>query len=348
MKYWLTLSDGTFWSGSSTDPIDDIEGEVVFTTANGGYPQSISDPSYKGQILVFAFPPIGIYGVDKDHLEGSRPWVSAVIVQNLEKSPLQNSLQLKQWLQEWEIPLISDLDSRRLILHLREHGTLMGRISEQSSNPSLKALPDSLVSEVSVNQILSYGQGGKHIGILDFGVKRNIIRELENRNCTITLFPHDTSSEKILSSDLDGLILSNGPGDPALLEKEVNTIKGILGKVPVFGICLGTQLLAISCGGKTAKLPYGHRGANQPVLEMSSGKGYVTSQNHGYAIIEESLEGTGLKATFRHLSDGTVEGIAHEKYNASGVQFHPEASPGPWDASVLFDHFLKNTGREQK
>ena len=344
MKYWLTLSDGTFWSGSSRTPLQNIEGEVVFTTANGGYPQSLSDPSYKGQILVFAFPPIGIYGVDLDHLEGTRPWISAVIVQNLEISPVKEVVQLEQWLEQWNLPLLSDLDCRGLILHLRECGTLMGRISDDISIPSMNTLPNSLVSDVSVKEIISHGQGNTHIGILDFGVKQNIVRELEKRNCRVTLLPHNTSSEKILLSQLDGLILSNGPGDPSLLEEEVNTIKELLGKVPLFGICLGTQLLALSCGGKTAKLPYGHRGANQPVLEQSSGKGYVTSQNHGYAIIEETLEGTGLKTTFRHLSDGTVEGVEHEKFNAFGVQFHPEASPGPWDASILFDHFLEKTG----
>jgi carbamoyl-phosphate synthase small subunit len=341
MEYWLTLSDGTFWSGSSNTAFKDLEGEVVFTTANGGYPQSLSDPSYKGQILIFAFPAIGIYGVDSDHLEGERPWISAAIVQNLESTPVKEVLQLEKWLGQWDIPLLYGMDCRNLILHLREKGTLMGRISEEVRTPSIEALPGTLVSEVSTDEVRIFGKGDRHIGVLDLGVKHNILRELASRNCTVTLFPYDTPASQILSAGLDGIVLSNGPGDPALLSSEINNVKELLGKLPIFGICLGTQLLALSCGGRTAKLPYGHRGVNQPVLDLISGKGYITSQNHGYAVVEESLEGTGLKPTHRHLSDGTVEGVMHCKYNAFGVQFHPEASPGPWDAGILFDYFLE-------
>jgi carbamoyl-phosphate synthase small subunit len=341
MKYWLTLSDGTFWSGLSRSATGGLEGEVVFTTANGGYPQSLSDPSYKGQILVFAFPPIGIYGVDTDHLEGKRPWISAAVVQKLEECPEKDCVQLEEWLGKWDIPVLYDTDCRGLILHLRQSGTLMGRIDHNISVPGLSTLPLNLVSQVSTKEILTSGDGDLNIGILDFGVKHNIIRELEKRNCRVTLFPHHTPAEKILSCDLDGLVLSNGPGDPAVLEHEIDTIRSLLGKIPLFGICLGTQLLALACGAKTAKLPYGHRGANQPVLETGSGKGFITSQNHGYAIVEESLEKTELEITFRHLSDGTVEGVSHSRFNAWGVQFHPESSPGPWDASILFDTFLK-------
>lgn len=343
MEYWLTLSDGTFWPGSSDTALRDLEGEVVFTTANGGYPQSLSDPSYKGQILIFAFPAIGIYGVDSDHLEGERPWISAAIVQNVEKTPEKGILQLEQWLKQWDIPLLFDMDCRSLILHLREKGTLMGRISGNILTPSLQSLPGTLVSEVSTGEIVTIGDGSRNIGVLDLGVKRNILRELESRNCRVTLFPYDTPSARILSSGLDGLVLSNGPGDPALLSSEISTTRELLGQIPLFGICLGTQLLALACGGKTAKLPYGHRGVNQPVLDLISGKGYITSQNHGYAIVEKSLEGTGLEPTHRHLSDGTVEGVTHRRYNAFGVQFHPEASPGPWDAGILFDYFLERT-----
>nr|HPI98603.1 carbamoyl phosphate synthase small subunit [Synergistales bacterium] len=285
----LTLSDSTRWEGFTDRPDIDMEGEVVFTTANTGYPQAISDPSFHGQILVFAFPPIGIYGIDPDNLEGSRPWVSGVIIHQRERTPLKEVTQLEEWLNEWAVPLIYQMDCRNLVLHLREKGTLMGRLSEHGAAPQLACLPPSLIRDVSVTQVEYIGEKGKKVGIFDCGTKRNIIRELLQRNCRIVIFPHDTPADRILEEKLEGLILSNGPGNPADLEMETATIRALLGQIPLFGICLGTQLLAQACGGRTEKLPYGHRGANQPVLHLPTGKGYVTSQNHGYAIVEGSL-----------------------------------------------------------
>jgi len=345
---WLTLSDGTSWLGKSDDRVPEVEGEVVFTTANSGYPQAISDPSFKGQMIIFAFPPVGIYGVDTSNLEGLRPWATAVLVQHLENTPDEGTVQLKEWLKKYNIPLIHDLDTRNLILKFREKGTLMGRLADDVKPPSLQSLPETLVDEVSTDEIVTSGEGSRTIGILDLGVKRNIIRELSGRDCKVTLFPSSTDADTLLSSGLDGLVLSNGPGDPSVLEDQVAKVRKLLGKIPLFGICLGTQILALSCGAKTSKLPYGHRGANQPVLQTCSGRAYVTSQNHGYAIVEDSLEDTGLEIIFRHLSDGTVEGISHRDFCAWGVQFHPEANPGPWDARELFDIFLEMTGRNDR
>lgn len=341
---YLTLSDSTRWEGVTAKAELDVEGEVVFTTANTGYPQAISDPSFHGQILVFAFPPIGIYGIDPDNLESGKPWVSGVIIHQKESTPVKNVIQLEEWLEKWSIPLIHQMDCRKLVLHLREKGTLMGRLSKKGSPPEKTCLPPTLLNDVSISQVQYLGEKGRKVGIFDCGTKRNIIRELLQRNCRIVIFPHDTPPERILQENLEGLILSNGPGDPSDLVRETGTIRALLGHIPLFGICLGTQLLAQACGARTEKLPYGHRGANQPVLHIPTGKGYVTSQNHGYAIVEHSLEGTGLKVTFRHLSDRTVEGVSHSRYPAWGVQFHPEANPGPWDAKTLFDHFHDKMG----
>jgi len=341
-KIYLTLSDQTCWEGETCNAKTDLEGEVVFTTANTGYPQAISDPSFSGQILVFAFPPIGIYGVDMENLEGERPWVRGAIIHQKERTPLSGFTQLEEWLQDWSVPLIWNMDCRKLILHLREKGTLMGRISSQGAAPENESLPSDLLHDVSVKEIQYLGEKGKKLGILDLGTKQNIIRELLERKCRVVVFPHDTEPERILQEELDGLVLSNGPGDPSMLMLETGTIRSLLGRLPLFGICLGTQLLAQACGAETEKLPYGHRGANQPVIEVATGKGYVTSQNHGYAIVEKSLPGTGLSVTFKHLSDGTVEGISHSSFPAWGVQFHPEANPGPWDAKSLFDLFHGN------
>jgi carbamoyl-phosphate synthase small subunit len=340
-EIYLNLSDGTSWSGKCDNfTSEPKEGEVVFTTANSGYPQAISDPSFAGQIIVFAFPPVGIYGVDTSNLEGLRPWAEAVIVNHIEETPEKTATQLSEWLKSWGIPLVHGIDTRNLILKFREHGTLMGRLSHKCEKPSIQMSSVSLVDKVSTPVTEIFGSGKKTIGILDLGVKRNIIREMESRNYRVINFPHSTNSQKLLSSDLDGLILSNGPGNPADLKEQVEKIKELLGKLPMFGICLGTQLLSLACGAKTTKLPYGHRGANHPVLEAQSGKTFVTSQNHGYAIVEDSLSGTGLDVTFRHLSDNTVEGICHREISAFGVQFHPEANPGPWDAKILFDRLL--------
>jgi carbamoyl-phosphate synthase small subunit len=338
----LTLEDGTQWWGRSSRPITPREGEVVFTTSQGGYPQSISDPSYCGQILIFAFPLVNVYGVDTENLESSRPWTTGVLTQHIRRSPLPETLQLEEWLREWNIPLGEDMDCRGLILHLRSRGTLWGRLDSQAVPPQEVPFSDH-VARVSSRKILRQGEGSLRIGILDCGMKEGIARSLRVRGCEVVRFPSDTSAEAILAEDLRGLILSNGPGDPSVLSQEIATVRQLVGQLPLFGICLGTQILSLACGGKTFKLPYGHRGANQPVQDITTGRGYVTSQNHGYAIEEESLKGTELDVWFRHLGDGTVEGIRHRKFPALGVQFHPEACPGPRDANHLFDTFLKTT-----
>ena len=337
----LTLEDGTQWKGHSSIPVTPREGEVVFTTSQSGYPQSISDPSYCGQILIFAFPLVNIYGVDKENLESPRPWTTGVLTQNIRRSPLPGTLQLEDWLRDWDIPLVTSMDCRGLILHLRSRGTLWGRLAEEAGTPEEIPFTDH-VARVSLREIFREGEENRRIGILDCGMKEGIARSLLQRGYRVIRFPSDTSAETILAENLSGMVLSNGPGDPSVLSGEIATVRKLLGKLPLFGICLGTQILSLACGGNTFKLPYGHRGANQPVQDISTGKGYVTSQNHGYAIEEKSLDGTGLDIWFRHLGDGTVEGIRHREFPALGVQFHPEACPGPREANCLFDDFLRD------
>ncbi|KEJ92316.1 carbamoyl phosphate synthase small subunit [Synergistes jonesii] len=338
-KVYLTLADGSVWSGRG-EIGSPVEGEAVFTTASCGYPQTLTDPSYNGQIVVFAFPPIGIYGVDKDALESRRVWARAALTTCLDETEEGRFEGLRSWMAEMGCPVISDIDTRGLVLKIRECGSMMGRIDEAPRAPQTKELPATLVSEASCREPISYGEGETTIALMDYGVKENIIRSLVRRGCRVIRFPHGTPAAEVLASGAEGILLSNGPGDPALLNFEAEQISKMLGQKPLLGVCLGNQLLARACGAATKKLPFGHRGANQPVLERATGRGLVTSQNHQYAVDENSLAGTELEVAYSHLGDGTVEGLRHRRFDAASVQFHPEASPGPEDAAYIFDGFI--------
>lgn len=338
-KLYLTLADGSVWEGRG-EIASPVEGEAVFTTASCGYPQTLTDPSYNGQIIVFAFPPIGIYGIDKERLESRRVWARAVVITCLDETEKGRFETLHSWMEEMGCPVISDADTRGLILKIRSCGSMMGRIAETPCPPESAALPDTLVSEASCREAVSYGSGDITIALIDYGVKENIIRSLLKRGCRVIRFPNSTAAEEVIASGADGILLSNGPGDPAVLDFEAEQISKMIGKKPLLGICLGNQLLARACGASTKKLSFGHRGANQPVLELATGRGIITSQNHQYAVDERSLSGTDLEVAYSHLGDGTVEGLRHRRYDAVSVQFHPEASPGPEDASYIFDNFV--------
>ena len=337
-KIYLTLSDGTVFTGFGSLEAP-VEGEVVFTTAACGYPQTLTDPSYNGQIVVFAFPSIGIYGVDKDRLEGRRVWVRAALTSRLDETEKGRFEPLSSWMAENGRPLVSGIDTRQLILKIRNVGAMMGRLDEAPILPEMKNLPGTLVSEVSCRKAESYGEGAASVALMDYGVKENIVRSMISRGLRVIRFPHCTSAEEVLSSGADGILLSNGPGDPATLGREAGEIAKMLGHLPMLGVCLGNQLLGRACGASTTKLPFGHRGANQPVTETATGRGLLTSQNHQYAVDAATLAGTDLEVAYTHLGDGTVEGLRHKRCDAMSVQFHPEASHGPEDASYIFDNF---------
>lgn len=338
-EVFLTLADGSIWSGKGR-LASPAEGEVVFTTASCGYPQTLTDPSYCGQMVVFAFPPIGIYGVDRDRLEGRRVCLTAALVSSLDEIENGRFARLSSWMEENGRPLIEGIDTRQLILRIRKVGSMMGRLDVEPVKPTISRLPDDMVSYVSCKKTEVIGDGDLTVGIVDYGVKEGIIRSFLSLGCRVVRFPSGTEAREILSAGLDGVVLSNGPGDPSVLKREVGEIKKILGKLPLLGVCLGNQLLALACGAKTHKLTFGHRGANQPVVDLATGRGILTSQNHQYAVSEDSLVGTGLEVVFRHLGDGTIEGLMHRAYGAASVQFHPEASPGPEDAGYVFAEFL--------
>ena len=340
-RVYLTLADGSVWQGRG-ELVKPAEGEVVFTTASCGYPQTLTDPSYCGQMVVFAFPPIGIYGVDTDRLEGRRPWLAAALVTSLDETKNGRFEKLSSWLEENGVPIIGGLDTRQLILKVRNFGSIMGRLDTRPVKPEMAELPHDMVTTVSCKQVETYGEGGVTVGLLDYGVKENMIRSFVTRGCRVVRFPNLTKAEEVLAAGIDGLLLSNGPGDPAVLDFEVGEIKKMLGKKPLLGVCLGNQLLGRACGASTLKLAFGHRGVNQPVLETATGRGLLTSQNHQYAVDAATLDGTGLKVAYKHLGDGTIEGLAHDGYDAKSVQFHPEASPGPEDAGYIFDNFVSH------
>lgn len=341
----LTLEDGTCWDGFGTGP--DTTGEVVFNTASSGYPQSLTDPSYAGQILVFAFPMVGNYGVDEEWLEGAVPRVRGVVTSSLEEGT-RAGITLGDWLGKKGVPCMSGVDTRRLVRHLRSRGTLQGGMARpgESFSPSLEA--PHYVRQVSTPTIRDLGGGGPTVAVLDYGVKANILRCLLDRGCHVIQFPHSASPEEILAVAPSGVLLSNGPGDPALLDDEVSVVRSLFGKVPLFGICLGVQLIARAAGARTEKLLFGHRGVNHPVVDLGTGRGFLTSQNHGYAVNDRSLEGTGLEVTHRNLGDGSVEGLRHENLDVWGVQFHPEAFPGPQDPAFFFEEFIRKIRGEQR
>lgn len=339
-RLWLTLEDGTRFEGRGLLPSGAVEGEAVFYTAFCGAPQSLSDPSYAGQILVSAFPLSGNYGIDQDHLESDGPRARGYVCFRLFENPDRRQ-SLTEWLLEHDVALLCEIDTRSLIRHLRSRGTLKARIDHKPQRPYGKETEEGLVASVSTRTVVDRGGKEPRIALLDYGVKESIVRHLLKRGCRVVLFPWDASCEEILSFDPEGVLLSNGPGDPSVLKGPIETVRSLVGRVPLFGICLGMQILSLACGASTRKLPFGHRGANHPVWDQIRKRGFVTSQNHGYEVVDSSLSGTGLEVTFRHLADGSVEGVRHAFLPAFGVQFHPEASPGPCEAEFLFDLFLE-------
>ncbi len=350
MKRLLILEDGTCFEGEGFGSKGVGVGEVVFTTGMSGYQEVLTDPSFKGQMILFTYPTIGNYGINRDDFESMEPSCSGVIVRDHARvaSNWRSQMTLDEFLSKKKIPGISGIDTRALTKKIRETGTIKGSIINVVEDVDheygqLKAtvLPTNQVHEVSTTRPFSVPGTGKNVVVVDFGMKQSILRELVLRKCSVIVVPYNYTAEQILALSPDGVMLSNGPGDPKDVMSVTKMILDIQGKLPIFGICLGHQLLSLANGADTFKLTYGHRGSNHPVKAVASNEIYFTSQNHGYAVSRESIETTDLMVTHVELNDETVEGVKHKNYPSFSVQFHPDAAPGPHDAVSLFDEFIE-------
>ena len=343
---YLVLSNGITFEGSRIGAHLDRIGELVFTTGMEGYLETLTDPSYYGQIVTQTFPLIGNYGVIEEDFEGEST-LFGYIVRELCDTPsnFRSAYPLNDYLVARGIPGLCGVDTREIVRITREEGVMNAMICDQvpSDLSLIRAFRvRDAVDSVSGAQKEFYPAEGREkcrAALIDYGAKHNIIRSLQKRGCSVTVWPARSSAEEILASDPDGIMLSNGPGDPAENTYCISQLRQLIGHRPVFGICLGHQLAALALGGRTVKLKYGHRGGNQPVRDLSAGRTYITSQNHGYAVVADSLKGVGVE-TYRNANDGSCEGMEYPGLDCFTVQFHPEAASGPRDTSVLFDRFV--------
>ncbi len=359
MQAFLALEDGLVLRGRSVGAEGQAVGEVVFTTSTTGYPEVLTDPSYAGQIVVMAFPMVGTYGVDSVWAESRRPFLRGFVVRHASPYTFHwaGRTTLSEYLRRWGVVALEGVDTRRLIRHLRTGGLRRGVLAVGQHDPEelverARRVPDlsemDLVSEVCPPAPVVFPGSGPRVVVVDCGAKMGIVRELVDRGCEVVVVPHRFTAAEVFALQPDGVVLSNGPGDPARLQEVAAQVRILWGRIPVFGVCLGNQLVAMAAGARTFKLPFGHRGSNHPVLEVDTGRVRITTHNHGYAVDEESLRGTGLRVTHRSLHDGTVEGLAHETLPVWAVQFHPEARPGPRDSRDLFDRFVESVRAYQR
>lgn len=342
MKSFLILENGAVFEGDAPEWQQGVfSGEVVFTTGMCGYPESLTDPSFTGQILVFTYPLIGNYGaLGPEDWESSRIQVAGVVVNETceQWSHHKSSRSLKEWLQAEGIPLITGVDTRALTKCLRKEGVLLGAIASKKEGHTSFHDPNKehLVSKVTISGKKQFGQGSKRVIAVDCGMKESMMRHLLRLPIEVVRVPYDYDYS---GDEFDGVFLSNGPGDPERCQETVAILKKAMKREkPIFGVCLGSQMLALAAGAKTYKLPFGHRGQNQPCFEIETGRCYLTSQNHGFAVDEQSLP-SEWRVVFRNLNDGSVEGIAHKTLPFYAVQFHPEACPGPTDTRWFFERF---------
>ncbi len=373
----LALEDGTVFEGSSFGAPVERTGEVVFNTAITGYQEVFTDPSYSGQIVVLTYPEIGNYGANEGDNEAAKPHIEGLVVR--EFSPLSSNWRADETAQEFltksGVPVISDIDTRRLVRHLRSRGVMRGvlwagsgkvpsaetLVERAKKSPSMAGLD--LATRVSTPKVYTWDQPvipcspsdlegdpseiKYHVVAYDFGMKRNILRRLVHSGCRVTVVPAGTKAEDVLDLKPDGVFLSNGPGDPEPLTYQAEQVRKLVGRAPIFGICLGHQVLGLALGGKTYKLKFGHRGSNHPVINKITGKVEITSHNHGFAVDPDSLNLNELEVTHMNLNDETLEGFRHRNYPVFCVQYHPEAAPGPHDSHYLFNDFVKLIEQEK-
>ena len=349
MERLLILEDGTIFKGEAFGADVDVTGELVFSTGMTGYQESITDQSYNGQILTFTYPLVGNYGINRDDYESISPTCKGVVVRENARlaSNFRNQMDLDEFLKSKNIPGISGIDTRALTRIIRSHGSLKATMADPGDEiehlkDQLRAtvLPTNQVEQVSTGTPYPAPGTGRNIVVVDFGLKHSILRELSKRDCNIVVVPYTTTAKEIISMNPDGVLLTNGPGSPDDVPEALDMIRGILGKYPIFGICLGHQLFAIANGAHTYKMKFGHRGFNHAVREVATGRVDFTSQNHGYAVSFEDLP-EDLMVTHMEINDDSVEGIRHKYHPAFTVQFHPDAAPGPHDTSYLFDDFME-------
>jgi len=339
----LILKDKTRYTGIQFGSSKTTSGEVVFLTGMVGYTEALTDPSFAGQILVFTYPLVGNYGVDisRETLESKKIWAAGVVVSS-EYNDIEHAtadLSFSDWLKQEGVPGIAGVDTRALAQKIRDTGTQLGKIGPDPTRVEwYDPNAENIVVRVSCEKPYTVGKGKKHVTLIDCGAKQNIVRELVKRGCTVHVVPWD---HPVSRENTDGLFVSNGPGDPAVCKETVRTIRDFMAyNKPIFGICLGNQLLALAGGGKTAKLPFGHRSQNQPCVNLRTGRVYITTQNHGFHVKTSTL-GKEWEPWFENVNDGTNEGIRHKTKPFMSVQFHPEARPGPTDTNWLFDEFVK-------
>lgn len=346
MKAKLILENGTIFEGTAFGYLEESVGEVVFNTGMTGYQEVLTDPSYYGQIVTMTYPLIGNYGINIEDTESKSIKVKGFIVREKCSSPsnFRCEFQLEDYLKQNKIIGLEGIDTRALTKMLRNNGTMKGIITleelvlEDVQEKLQSFSNEYAVKSVSTDVIKQVEGAGKHVAILDFGIKQNIVRNFVKRGCKVSVFPYDASSDEVLAVNPDLIFLSNGPGNPEDLPGSIENIKNLIGKKPIVGICLGHQLLALSLGGKTSKLKFGHRGSNHPVKDLEENRVHITSQNHGYVVEQLPEE---FEVTHVNLNDGTIEGMKHKTLPIYSVQFHPEACPGPKDSEYIFDKFMK-------
>ncbi len=360
MKAVLVLEDGTVFEGTGFGAHAENFGEVVFNTSMTGYQEILTDPSYCGQIVTMTYPLIGNYGINPEDMESRKPFGLGFVVREFCEIPSnwRSEKTLNQYLKENGIPGIAGIDTRALTRRLRNYGTMGGVIATGDKfdiedmkkrvigHPDLSGTDH--VMRVTIDKSYTLHNDGYRVVLMDFGAKDNIARSLHQLGCEVVVVPATTTSQEVLALNPGGIMLSNGPGDPENVEFAINSVKELFGKKPMFGICLGHQIIGLALGGTTYKLKFGHRGANHPVKDLATGKVHITSQNHGYAVDAESIPKDEVAVSHINLNDGTVEGLRHLHLPIFSVQYHPEAAPGPWDSDYLFSQFIDLIKQERR